>query len=247
MTLKLQPLDMAAERKKSGYTPRIIANVQGIQKHGKTHFTLSAPKYLYYMNFDKSSEEDVMPKFDGQNIVKENYWPEDLTLEAGKVVWDRFVHNFGEALVTPEIRTIVIDTFTEVRNVALQKEYGKATQVGNKFLFGAPHQELRNLINRVYPTNKNLILVHKEKKEYVNDSWSGGYELQGFGDTPFLVQTNLHLTREKDKEGLYHFKCTVLDCSINIDIIGAELTDESCNFPTLATLIFPDTELSDWE
>jgi hypothetical protein len=247
MTLELKPLNLQKERAKKGYRPRLLVSLDGIQKHGKTHFSLTAPKYLFYLNFDKSSEEDVMARFDGQNIMLENYWPTDTSLEAGKVVWDRFEADFKDALATPEVRTIVIDTFTETRNVALQKTWGKTSQLGNKMMFSGPHQDLRALINQVYSTDKNLILVHKARKEYLNDAWSGGYELQGFGDTPFLVQTNLRMTREYDKEKVPHFKATVLDCSINIDIIGAELTDESCNFPTLATLIFPETELAEWE
>jgi hypothetical protein len=249
MPIELKPLNIKAQQKKAGYRPRILCNVEGIQKHGKSHFSLTAPKWLWYMNFDKISDEDILPKFDGQNIVVSQYWPEDLTKEAGQVVWDKFLADWKEAKSNPDIRTIVVDTFTEVRNVCLQKSFGKVAQLGNSFMYGGPHQELRQLINEVYTTNKNLILVHKEKKLYTDGNWKGDYELQGFADTPFLVQTNLRLSRTQDKDGRWHFNCTVLDCSIGQgpDLIGAELSDEACNFPTLATLIFPDTSIEDWQ
>jgi hypothetical protein len=165
------------------------------------------------------------------------------------VVWDRFKSDWNEARKDPEVKTIVVDTFTELRNVCLQKTYGKISQLGNQYLYGAPHQELRQLINDVYATHKNVLLIHKVKKEYKEGNWGGGYELQGFGDTPYLVQANIRMNRDADKEGRYHFKCTILDCSIGQgpDLIGAELSDEACNFPTLATLIFPDTSVEEWQ
>ncbi len=238
--MKIKPLDVSA------YRPRIIANVEGIQKHGKSHFSLTAPKGLLYMNLDKSSKEDILPKFQGQLIQPVDYWPADQTKDEGKLVWDQFQADFKDALKTQEIRTIVIDTNTELRNLVLLAMYGKISQLGNQFMYGGPHQELRNLINLIYPTDKNLILIHKERKEYKNDSWTGEYELSGFGEVPYLVQVNLRLLRERDTDGIYHFKCKILDCSLDPNLIEMELTDELCNFPSLATAIFPNTKPEEW-
>lgn len=241
MAIKVTPLKL------DDYRRRVIMSLQGRQKEGKSHFSLTASKDLFYMNFDKISDEDVMPKFQGQMILPRDYWPESLTKEAGAKTWKVLDADFHDALSTDSIRTIVLDTFTELRNLALLSEYGKMTQLGNQFMYAGPHQKLRQLINDTYSTDKNVILIHKERKEYRNDSWTGDYEMMGFSETPFLVQANVRMSRRQDKDtGQQVFKCAVMDNSLNPDVIGVELEGEACNFPTLMTVIFPETSIEDW-
>jgi hypothetical protein len=245
--MEIKPLNVQNLRAGSGYIPRLILSLDGLAGSGKTTFALSAPKGIFYSNLDKSSAEDVLPKYDGQMILPKNYWHKVATQEEGARVWKEFESDFDDALSTDSVRTVVIDTFPEMRELLLLKYWGKMTQLGNKMMYAAPHQELKQLLNKIKMSNKNAVLIHSVGKVYENDSWNGEYEAEGFKGTPKEAQVIGKIKVELDKEKLPHFKLSITKCSQSIDLLGADLTDESCNFPTLATLIFPDTELSDWE
>jgi hypothetical protein len=43
------------------------------------------------------------------------------------------------------------------------------------------------------------------------------------------------------------FFVEVLECRQNPDIVGEEYDGVMCSFPFMATQIFPDTEMEEWE
>jgi hypothetical protein len=105
--------------------------------------------------------------------------------------------------------------------------------------------EYMALMREGYSYDKNIILLHKLKKQYVNESFSGKYERAGFNNTGFLVQANLEVYRD-GLDGPFVLK--ILDCRQNSSIGGmeVELEDEFTGFPYLAQLVFPNTSEEDW-
>lgn len=259
---------------------RIIMAVQKRPKNGGTHFSLTVPGTVAYLNFDKESGEDVLPKFINKKpIAPKNYWLSKADMDGAdkkdvqdmaKAIIDEFEADFY-ALLKSDARSIVLDTETELNQYKRLADFGKLTQIMPHH-YASVNQWFRTLMDQVMYSDKNLVLLERSKKEYVNDSWSGGYDRAGFSEAPFLVQLNAAITRLEypNENGVYPFEMTVVDSSQNANIKGLKLQSDpskpadwsmltgvdaadramtmqdQCNFPWLAVHVFPDTKLSDW-
>jgi len=270
----------------SGFEPatssakrRIIMTLQKREKNGGTHFALTAPGPIAYCNFDKASDEDVLPKFAGRKeIYAKNYWLDlevlgarkEQVQEAAQQVIDAFEADFKALLQSP-VRSLIIDTATELYQYKRLAAFGKLTQVMPHH-YGPVNQWFRTLLDNVSSSDKNIILLERRKKEYINDAWSGDYARSGFSETPFLVQLNALIERAQvpDERGAYPFTMTVLDSSQNATIKGLQLRSDpssvadwsaltgndpvdrqltahdKCNFQWLGVSVFPNTTLKDW-
>ena len=252
MTMQV-PVDLArmgfklAEAKKPS---RLMINVEAFQKTGKTSFIMTAPKPILYMNFDKSSEEDMGGRLAGQPIYIKNYWPASSEQDACKKTIDEFHSNYRDALSTASIRTIAIDTGSELWEMKRMADFGKLTQV-MPIQYSRANMWYRALFNDALQCNKNIIITHKLKKEYMDNDWSGKYEAQGFSQVPYLVHVSVRLSREEKPP--YLFRLSVNECTQNALIKGMELTSDPrdlalnmVTFPWLAINVFPGTLLEDW-
>ena len=257
----------------SDYVRRIILNLMGRDKCGKSHFALTAPDWLLYCNFDKSSKEDVLqhPDFKGRFIETRDYWPEFIErvptkgtpeIEANKAeakrVLDRYRDDVMDALATQQVRTIVIDTMTEERDVRLVEKYGKSEQLAfgdnAKYMYAPVHSDQHDFVKRLYTSDKNVILVHKQKKQYLNGEWTGGYELAGYYNIPYDVQVNVTMDYEivgqsENGKPREDFVCTVGRGSLGagLRLKGVRLIGPLCNFQSLAMMVFPGTKVEDWK
>ena len=219
---------------------RLILSLEGLEKQGKTHLSLTAPKPLLIFNLDIGLE-GVLEKFKDQEIFTYESGEYDTQAEAEKA-WNGFKSVFLASLKDPDLRTVVIDTATEAWEVIRMARLGKLTQV-QPYHYGPVNAEFRLLLKRAYDSNKNLILVHKMKPLYINDKRSGKYERAGFNDTGFLVQASVRVYRDEDGE----FCCEVRDCRQNAELAGEELEGPMCTFPWLGMSVYPDSGLEDWE
>jgi hypothetical protein len=95
--------------------------------------------------------------------------------------------------------------------------------------------------------DSNLILLHKQKKEYVNDKPTGNFERAGFGDIGFVVQANLLAWRDEKGEGLDKFKVKVLDSRHKPLAMGLEFVGEGATFAKVAAALVDGTNEEDWK
>lgn len=224
--------------------PRLIAAVSGLEKQGKTSFALSAPGPIIYFNLDYGLE-GVLGKYAGGKdvYVKEYRYKRNDTPDKYNTLWASFTTDYYNALKS-KARTIVIDTATELWELLRLARFGKLTQVMPHH-YGPVNAEYASVIREGYSYDKNVILLHKLKKQYVNDKFTGEYERSGFTNTGFLVQANLEVYRD-GLDGEFYLK--VLDCRQNSMIGGLEfeLTDEFGGFGFLAQMVFPDSDTEEW-
>lgn len=225
--------------------PRLIASVSGLEKQGKTSFALSAPGPIMYFNFD-FGQEGVIDKYSGAKDIYEKEY-KFTKLEAADrflTLWTSFVTDFKAALQS-KARTIVIDTATEAWELIRLARFGKLAQV-LPHNYGPVNAEYMSIIREGYTYDKNVILVHKLKKQYIDDKFTGKYERAGFTNTGFLVQTNLEVYRD-GLDGEFYLK--VLDCRQNSALGGMEfgLSDYSNGFGFLAQLVFPESTEESWQ
>jgi hypothetical protein len=237
--------------------PRLIIALDGQEKCGKTHFSLTAPDPIAYFAIDLG-HEGVVRKFTNGEVAEKTILRADKAIKIPDTVrfnkkqdtikidaedaWDKMRKAYKAACQSSSIRTIVVDTATEMWELIRLARLGKLSQVKPQH-YGPVNAEMRGVIRDAYNSNKNVILIHKMKKEYKKEQWSGKYERAGFSDMGYLVQVNA--TMECDKDG--DFSCTINDCRQNTSVRGMVFEDMMCSFPFVAASIFPETKLEMWE
>jgi len=250
---------------------RLVVAVDGLEKEGKTNFALTAPGPMTYQNFDIGAE-GVIEKFQTSKIIYRADYGIVITKDDNQATimekigpaWETFVKDYKIALnqakgVTkgPVVRSLVWDTGSEGWEVLRLARFGKLTQV-MPHNYTALNSEYRNLLREVFDTPANMIILHKLKKEWLNDpltgkgNKTGNYERAGYADTGFLVQVNVLCWRDKgvkpnplDPSAGFHV--TVQNCRQNPGIVGLDLEGGMATFPWLAVNVYPETSLEDWQ
>ncbi len=227
---------------------RIILAVDGLEKQGKTHFSLTAPGPIAYIDIDIGSE-GVVEKFLTSKEVHRHAVQVPVAL--GGLVdvvecekqWQDLKNAYQIALNAKGIKTIIFDTATEAWELLRLAKFGRLTQV-MPYHYGPVNAEFRDVIRSAYTGDKNVILLHKLKPKYVNDKRTAEYERTGYSDTGFLVQANVRAYRDKESG---EFCVRVTDCRQNCEIAGMPLQGPMCNFQMFACSVFPDSKPEDWE
>lgn len=149
-----------------------------------------------------------------------------------------------------DIRTIVIDTGTQLWEDILHAHFGRSDRIMPRDR-GPANQEMIELLNNL--AGKNLIITHKAREIWKNDKPTGRYEYAGFGHLGYHVNTIIHMVNDETKsaDDSDRFLLNVMLCQDNPAIQGpggkALLTDDMITFQNLAFMIFPDDEPSKWE
>ncbi len=248
---------------KRGMRKRLVICTEALEKKGKTHFGLTMPGPICVFDMDRGLE-GVIDKFVDQKDIQVVDYRGMVTLAKGQKAtkdlfqprWEKFNEDYLRALEAPldVVRSILLDTGTELWEYARLGVLGKLTQVPPLF-YPEVNQQFRKVVDLALDHDKNLIITHKMKKEYkrgsgeeAKDSWTGRYERSGFSEIGNLAQVILRHGRRKEDGVVGDFFVEVLECRQNPSIVGEEYEGEYlCNFPFLATQIFPDTNIEDWE
>lgn len=215
---------------------RLIASIEGPQKVGKTHLSLTAPDPIAFYDMDIGTE-GVVDKFKDKKIYVSQY---DYRMLSGPnptaailAMWEKMKADFIWGCQSPDILTPIVDTATEMWELVRMARFGKLTQV-MPHNYGPVNAEFRDLLRLAYTCGKDVIFIHKMKAEYINDKRTGKLERAGFNDMGFLVQINLQAWRNQDGE----FGMTIIDCRQNPEVNGVELVGEMCNWGFLKDLVF---------
>jgi hypothetical protein len=233
---------------------RLIMAIDAPEKCGKTNFALSAPGPIAYVNFDQGLDS-VIQKFQKLKkiYVAEMKLPRsrndmDVTEVANAAAesWNTFCNDFMGAVRDTTVRTIVTDTATELWELLRLAKFGKLAQV-MPHQYAIPNSIYREMIREVENSTKNLILIHKVGDEYVNDKRTGKKIRSGYKDTGYIVQVNANLWKVPEEEYPDRFHLQITDCRQNPECEGTELTGDMVNFATVATMVFPESELEDWQ
>lgn len=245
-------VDGAITIKPFDYRPRLIVRVGGLEKQGKTHFALTAPPPICFFDLNDRSE-GVVDKFVGHKEIQIFKFRKKraTTQKDWQLMWDTFQKNFW-TFIDADFRTGILDTETDLWEIRRLAEFGRESSVPQKY--GGLNKDIRNIYEAVNSTDKNFIVLSERKKKYVDhgvdkrgnkiSTWDGSYEMAGWGNTGYKVQVNL-ITEFDPVEQV--FNAEILNCGLNPMIVGAPLTGTAmCNFPFLATMIFPTTSLEDW-
>lgn len=245
---------------------RLVVNVVAMDKAGKTRLALTAPGPICLFNFNRGLE-GVVEEFAAEKIIAvANYRVPKSERNAQAMAegfWDQFCADFlffldGEHKEVGAFKTGVIDTGTETWEMIRLARMGRLEGAGKARNYGPVNVEYCDLLNRIYDTQKNLIIIHKMKAEYIADVRTGKMEAAGYNDMRSLVQVNVDLwhwderealaaSRESGEEEEAGFHLKVRNCRQNFQAVGVVLVNEMITFANLGMLVFPESEPEEWE
>jgi hypothetical protein len=237
--------------------PRLILNVQGLEKTGKNHFSFTAPGPIALLSFDLGIEGTIEKFNKKKKIYLAEYEleaqpgqakEEEVEREASKL-WTRVVSDLRDSLASPSIRTVICDTGSELWELKRLSEFGKMS--ANVQHYGPVNADFRRVIRLPFDTDKNFIMIHKMKDEWVRGAdgksgKSGKLERAGMKDIGFLLQGNFQTWKVNVDGGGTEFHGTMLDCRQNPDINGMDFSVDMLSFPQVGMMVFPDSLPEQW-
>ena len=261
----LQKLGFAAPSLDPVY--RVIMATSGREKSGKTNFAFTQPGPIGCISLDTGTK-GVVEKFvrGGKVIYLKEHQSTSRMVNSSKSiktdaekVWNEVEQEFVSMLRSPSIRSIVMDTASEAYDLLKLARFGKLTQVMPHH-YGPVNDEFQDWIRMAFEYDKNVVLLHKVKKEYVSKSgkktksddmkdsvWSGEYERAGYNGMGFLVEVNAEHYRDHETR---NFCMRLVDSRINgLKVFNEEIVDsDMVDFATIAsTFLFPETDIEFWQ
>lgn len=253
-----------------GFTDNIHADdalalaIFGEQGSGKTRFACTAPDPIGFIPLDRKTRKTVerwMKEFDKKIIMpKADFIRVGNAMQLAKMDereakkhYRQHVDAIKEAAFRmydiPEVRTVVIDTGTQLWEDMLFAEYGRSQRIMPRDR-GPANQEMIDFLN--FMSGKHLILTHKAQEIWKNDKPTGKNRLQGFPHLGYHVNVIAELQNNPTKT-LNDSGCFIMNvsmCQDNPEIQGPNgkelLLDEEINFQMLAMKIYPESEWEQW-
>lgn len=231
--------------------PSIVIAIWGAEKTWKSSMALSFPKPLYHFDLDVGGFARAVWRLSPEDIaaITSKSFPTPLQLEkllgaqkdkvtlrfprkiiGIKEVWQKFVLDFVDAVQKPEIKTIVIDSGTQLWSIAHQgylqelQERQLAVSPGldenklrEKLLpveYGEPNSRMRSIIYSARSHTKHLVITHYPRDVYaqrvgqqgIEEYKTGEIEPDGFKDTQKLV--DIVVVTEQSRNGEVFAKIT---------------------------------------
>lgn len=160
-------------------SPRILIWVGGMHKRGKTHLALTSPSPIAYFDIDGGMEDDVLPAFLAGNHInaftgrpfKPVVHPVEIsqkwrTKKEFEDELKRFDEKFFAALDDSDIRTVVIDTWAELRSIVIDAMIGPDVQAVATQYAPVNARMMMYLDSVTAKAGKNLILLSHLKEDY---------------------------------------------------------------------------------
>lgn len=243
--------------------PRLVVSIDGKPFTGKTHFMLTMPPPMRIFSIDCGLEGVVEDMRDaGADFAQAMF--EDYSLgkpplsskaaiDHAREVVKKFHAAFREILRERARMSIGLDTGSEFWQLYRLADLGKLEQVP-PMRYVRVNRLYRDLLNEIYSTPHNLVLVHRQKDRYdtrVLDTPEGPREVSvrvpgevdrdGFKEIDGIVQVVVESYRHGTTFGFRVTKCRARSL-----LMGQTYEGEFATFKHLALDIFPNTNPEDW-
>ena len=275
-------------------SPRMTILNYAESKHGKTWLAASAPGDIGVLGLDKNSRE-TCNKYKREIDPTKNIIFKDLTrsplsaiedINELKQHWRGVRDSYMSLLRIPSVKTVVIDTMSQAWDDCKLAYLGrerpdqssdvdaKGNATGKKISaaktmprdYGEPKRELREMVTAATDLNKNLIMIHRAKRKWVNDKATDEMELEGMSGIEFLSDVTIYQFRDRVTGD---FIARLMSSTMNSQLRGREgarvfvperqtniwrpsddeLMGDDINFQMVGITVFPETaeDPSIWE
>jgi hypothetical protein len=235
------------QRVRTDRKKRIIAELGGKTKTGKSRFGLTLTEEIGVLNTDRSLE-DLLPEFPEVRVVVKDlsgmFDPgKELNQKEAVLIQSEFDRGYRALLASPRIKSVMVDKWNTVWEVVRYAAFGRASVKPHHYV--AVNMQMRGYLAMAQQSDKNVLLIQDLKEEWVNEKPTGRWVVDGFKYTGGLAQLNLVASR--DEEGGRDFHLEVTGCGTNAALVGWDFKNEKINFrENVAKLVLPDTEAKDW-
>jgi len=226
---------------------RISMEVSGPTKTGKTRLILTMTEPIGILNTDRSLQ-DILPEFPNVDLIvkdfSDKFTPgEALTQKQAKLLEREFASAYQGLLEHKHVRSIGVDKWTTIWEVARYAEFGVASMRAHHYV--PVNLRMRGYASGYQGHDKNVLLVQDVKEEWIGEKSTGRLIIDGFKYTPGLMQVNASMRREEgdDRE----FVLGITGCGLNADLVGYEFKGKSVDFKKIAPMVLLDTTASDWK
>jgi hypothetical protein len=219
----------------------------GDTKSGKTRLIFTMPEPIAIVNFDRSLQ-DILPEFPDKDFVvmdfSERYaGAEDANQAQAKMLEKEFAAGLRGLFEHRHVKSIAVDKGTTLWEVVRVAEWGRISNI-KAHHYVPVNARMRAYMSWYIAHNKNFMVTHDAKEEWVNEKPTGRMLVDGFKYTSSLMQVNVIMSREKD--GDRDFVLEVTGCGTNADLVGWEFKGEDIDFKKIALKAMDDTLPSDW-
>lgn len=235
---------------------RLVLSLWGDAKEGKTHFSLTAPPPIWYINLDFGVDE-LLHKFPGLDVRRADLEMTEATdASTYKKLLANFHKDYVEALTMGG--TVVVDTATQLwqvvqkvkldavieeRTEAFYAKHKKMPEPGEIKLFPFDYADantyMGGLLRRAAQQRKtNVIFINRAKEDWSSQGPTGTVSFQGFKDTAAIVQMTLKLFTKREGQGdkkTFKVMGKIESCRFDKELEGMEL--ENPDFETLLAAV----------
>lgn len=231
---------------------RLIVAIDGETGSGKNRLAFSFPSPIAFMSFDpnyakaltearKAGAKVQIAKYSIPVVKPDGKLAETVASVCGET-WDQFAIDYMGALRDPKVRTVVIDTATELFELVTYAIYGKNVMVMPKDR-GHAYAAYRQVIREAENTDKNLVLLHKMKDEWKADKSTGNRIRAGYKDTAYSVVMELLMLKEPTEPFPDRYHCRIQKCHLRPEIEwdgegNGELVGDMIQFETLQAMVW---------
>lgn len=223
---------------------RLIVAIDGHRGRGKTHQALMAPGPIAYFNLDIGLM-GVSSKFADKKVIMVNDIQVPPDQADAEKEWNRFYAAWQVALKAKDIRTVVIDTESQLWELFRLNKFGQLTQI-MPYQYAQPNAIYARFLRETMTVEKNFIFLRHLKPLYINDKRTKDYEASGFGGLEKIVEVVAEVWRTDLEDG-GEWKLTVTKNRLNPDMDGETLSGEMASFKWLAAMSVAGTSVEDWE
>lgn len=201
--------------------PRLAISADGRDKRGKSYWAImTTPEPLAIVTNDTGTGAVITQAQKKGRKIKgvmeiEYETPDPKVIAAAKVeqaqhdAWKKSWAHYKEGIYRirddRSIRTLVTDTESGMYDLAQLAVFGKLRSNARKDLWAELNAEYNKLFWDLYKgrPDLNIILIHKAKKQYVDDKATGKFERAGHKDTGFHVDLSLNFEWDATMSDFY--------------------------------------------
>jgi hypothetical protein len=201
--------------------PRLAISADGRDKRGKSYWAImTTPEPIAVVTNDTGTDAIIkLANKKGRKIkgvMSIEYETPDPKVIAAKNVdkvseeeWKKAWNHYKEGIYRirddRSVRTLVTDTESGMYDLAQLAVFGKLRSNARKDLWAELNAEYNKLFWDLYKgrPDLNIILIHKAKKQYVDDKATGKFERAGHKDTGFHVDLSLNFEWDATMSDFY--------------------------------------------
>lgn len=213
------------KRATSRVPQRIIALVTGQTNTGRTHLTFTAPGPIAYQGIEMG-DEGVKEQFADDKVIMVSHYIAEVIRKLDQTdakekekaqkeasnIYHKFATDFVAALKSPDIKTIVWDTGSQLGELSRVAAFGRLTKVLPRDWTDQKY-EFSKLVQMAYAYDKNFLVIAKLGAVYRDDKKTGELEPKGMSDVLYLFPTIVRTYTEMesvdggdDKESVYWYE-----------------------------------------